>query len=102
MIGLHAENKNLSKLCVAQLGKHGLKGRLERVDFLIKMQDQIANLDHIYDIDFAEITDLDHIDDIDYAELILIIMNMLILLILMMIWYMNFYQNCERLVLKKA
>ena len=80
-----AENINLSKLCVAQLGKHGLKGRLERVDFLIKMQDQIANLDHIYDIDFAEIADLGHIDDIDYAELILIIMNMLILLILMMI-----------------
>ena len=49
------------------------------------MQDQIANLDHIYDIDFAEIADLGHIDDIDYAELILIIMNMLILLILMMI-----------------
>ena len=72
MIGLHAKNINLSKLCVAQLGKDGLKGRLERVDFLIKMQDQIANLDHIYDIDFAEIADLDHIyiDYIDYAELV--------------------------------
>ena len=69
MIGLHEENINLSKLCVAQLGKDGLKGRLERVDFLIKMQDQIANLDHIYDIDFTEIADLDHIDDIYYAEI---------------------------------
>ena len=72
MIGSHEENINLSELCVAQLGQHGLKGRLERVDFLIKMQDQIANLDHIYDIDFAEIADLDHIyiDYIDYAELV--------------------------------
>ena len=70
MIGLHEENINLSKLCVAQLGKDGLKGRLERVDFLIKMQDQIANLDHIYDIDFTEIADLDHIDDTYYAELV--------------------------------
>ena len=67
MIGLHEENINLSKLCVAQLGKDGLKGRLERVDFLIKMQDQIANLDHIYVIDFTEIADLDHIDDVYYA-----------------------------------
>ena len=70
MIGLHAKNINLSKLCVAQLGKDGLKGRLERVDFLIKMQDQIVNLDHIYDIDFTQNADFDHIDDIYYAELV--------------------------------